>query len=239
MMEAFARGDKAVLERLLADDFVLTSATSAGELLTKRQYIDGGLNLVKVESFRFHDFKIRSFGDTAIVNCRIDWKSTWNGQPWSADFLMTDVWRKHRDNHWRIVTRHSSYPASKATAPANADEAAIRQALQHYLQAHVTGNPEHLHKAFSPEARLSFVRDGKLTQMTLEEYVKRFSGQPAEDEAQRRRTIEGITVNGNAAAARITFDYPATLTTDFMLLLKVDGEWKIVQKSFYVGTKPK
>ncbi len=81
-------------------------------MLDKRQYIDGGLNLVKVESFRFHDFKFRIFGDTAIVNCRIDWKSTWNGQPWNSDFLMTDVWLKQKDGSWRIVARHSTYPAN-------------------------------------------------------------------------------------------------------------------------------
>ncbi len=119
------------------------------------------------------------------------------------------------------------------------DEAAIRQTLQHYLQAHVTGNPEHLKKAFHPEAKLLFVREGKLAQMTLDDYGKRFSGKPAEDEAQRRRKIESIEIDGNAAMARITFDYPATFTTDFMLLLKLDGEWRIVQKSFYVRIKPK
>ena len=109
MMEAFKRGDKATLERLLAEEFILTSATSKGELLNKRQYI-GGLQAIRVESFRFHDFTFRFFGDAAIINCRIDWKSTWNGRDWSADFLMTDVWIK-RHGRWQIVTRHSSYPA--------------------------------------------------------------------------------------------------------------------------------
>ena len=121
----------------------------------------------------------------------------------------------------------------------SAEEAAIRQTLQHYLQAQITGNPDHLQKAFHPDARLSFVRDGKLAQMTLDEYAKRFSGQSAEDEARRKRTIEHIEIDGYAASARIVFDYPTTLTTDFILLLKLEGEWKIVQKSFYVRTKPK
>lgn len=119
------------------------------------------------------------------------------------------------------------------------EEAAIRQTLQHYLQAHVTGNAEHLKKAFHPDAKLVFVREGKLTQMTMAEYAARFSGQPADDEANRKRKIESIEMDGNAAMTRMTFDYPTTFTTDFILLLKLDGEWRIVSKSFHVRPKPK
>jgi len=110
MMNAFKEGDKEILEQIIGDEFVLTSATSKGEQIRKRGYIDGGLNLVKVESFRFHDLKVQTFDNAAIVTCRIDWKSTWSGKRWDADFLMTDVWVK-RDNKWQIVNRHSSYPA--------------------------------------------------------------------------------------------------------------------------------
>ena len=92
---------------------------------------------------------------------------------------------------------------------------------------------------FRRKSNSSNLRDGRLTQMTLEEYAKRFSGQLAADETQRKRTIERIEIGSNAAMARITFDYPTMLTTDFILLLKLEGEWKIVQKNFYVRTKPK
>ncbi len=119
------------------------------------------------------------------------------------------------------------------------EEPGIRQTLRHYLQAHVTGNPEHLKKAFHPDAKLVFVREGKLAQMTLDEYAKRFAGKPAEDKVQRKRNIESIEIDGNAAMVRMTFDYPATFTTDFILLLKLDGEWRIVSKSFHVRAKPK
>lgn len=111
MMDAFRRGDAAELERIVGDGFLLTSATSNGELIGKRGYIDQGLKIVKAGSFKFHDLKVRFFGNTAVVNCRIDWKSTWNGKDWNADFLMTDVWVK-RSNGWEIVSRHSSYPAN-------------------------------------------------------------------------------------------------------------------------------
>jgi len=38
---------------------------------------------------------------------------------------------------------------------------------------------------------------------------------------------------GNAVAATIVLEYPTTIFTDYMSLLKVDGEWKIVNKTFH------
>lgn len=119
------------------------------------------------------------------------------------------------------------------------DDAAIRRTLQHYLRAHITGDSEHLKKAFHDDAELVFVREGKLAHMSMSEYAARFSGKPAEDEANRRREIVSIEIDGTAAMARLAFDYPTTLTTDFILLLKLDGDWRIVSKSFNVRTKPK
>lgn len=34
-------------------------------------------------------------------------------------------------------------------------------------------------------------------------------------------------------------EYPTVTYTDYMSLLKVDGEWKIVNKVFYAEAKPK
>lgn len=63
------------------------------------------------------------------------------------------------------------------------------------------------------------------------------NGKPAEDEAKRRRWIESVEVSGNAAIAKIILDYPTVKFVDYMTLLKIDGEWKIVNKSFYAETK--
>lgn len=123
-----------------------------------------------------------------------------------------------------------------ACAPALAqvsEEAAIRETIQHYFQGHATGNGEHFRKAFHPDAKLFFVREGKLTVWTSEEYIGRASGKPAADEAQRKRQIDSIDISGNAAIVKITLDYPSVVFTDYMSMLKIDGQWKIVNKTFY------
>lgn len=111
---------------------------------------------------------------------------------------------------------------------------AVKVPLQNYLQGQITGKPEFIRQAFHADARISSFRDGKMTNLSVEEFAGRFNGKAAEDEAQRKRTIDSIDISGNAAIARITLDYPTVKFTDYMTLLKIDGEWKIVNKSFNV-----
>ncbi|HEY0304622.1 MAG TPA: nuclear transport factor 2 family protein [Longimicrobiales bacterium] len=122
-------------------------------------------------------------------------------------------------------------------AAQSAEEKAVRVPLEHYLQGHATGDGSHHRAAFHPEAKLFFIRDGKLTTRTSEEYIAGASGKPAADEAQRKRWIESVDIAGNAAVAKIILDYPTTRFVDYMSLLKVDGEWKIVNKTFYAEPK--
>ena len=119
----------------------------------------------------------------------------------------------------------------------NAEEAAVRQPLENYIRGHATGQGEHFRKAFHPDAKLFAIRDGKYWQLTSEEYIARAAGKPADDEAQRKRTIEAIDITGNAAVAKIVLDYPQVKFTDYMSLLKIDGEWKIINKTFHAETK--
>lgn len=125
------------------------------------------------------------------------------------------------------------------TSAQDKDEAGVRKAIDYYLQGHATGDGEHHKKAFHPEAKLFWIRDGQFAQRTSAEYIAGSSGKPAADEAQRKRSIEMIDITGNAAVAKVVLDYPHTRFTDYMSLLKIDGEWKIVNKTFVSEPKPK
>jgi Putative lumazine-binding len=125
------------------------------------------------------------------------------------------------------------------TRAQNAEEAAVRQALDNYVQGHVTGQGEYFRKVFHPDSKLFAVRDGKYWQLTSEEYITRASGKPASDEAQRKRRIESVDITGNAAIAKIVLDYPQVKFTDYMSLLKINGQWWIVNKTFHSEPKPR
>lgn len=119
------------------------------------------------------------------------------------------------------------------------EEAAVRAAIEHYFRAHATGLGEHHRKVFHPDAKLFWINDGKFTQRTSEDYIAGSPGKPAPDEPQRKRTIEMIDITGDAAVAKLVLDYPNAKLTDYMSLLKIDGEWKIVNKIFTREIKKK
>ena len=120
---------------------------------------------------------------------------------------------------------------------AGAEDAAVRAAIEHYFRGHATGDGANYRNVFHPESKLFFVRDGKFMQWTSEEYIGRASGKPAADEAQRKRRIDWIDVTGDAAVAKLTLVYPEVTFTDYMSLLKIDGTWKIVNKTFHSERK--
>jgi hypothetical protein len=129
-----------------------------------------------------------------------------------------------------------------ATLPALAfaqsnDKDLVRVPLENYMKGHATGDPEYMRKAFHTEGNLIFIRDGKYTTRSFADYIAGMSGKPAADEDKRKRAIEAVDVAGNAAVARIVLDYPNVKFVDYMTLLKINGEWKIVNKSFFSEPK--
>lgn len=113
-MNAWIRRDGATLDRILADSFLITSARSMGELADKRQYLDNALHGWTGNTFTYERMQVRLYGEMAIINSLARQTATVDGQDWSGEFLLTDVWVK-LDGRWQVVTRHSSVPV-KATS---------------------------------------------------------------------------------------------------------------------------
>ena len=118
------------------------------------------------------------------------------------------------------------------SAAQTSDKDAAKVPLENYIKGHATGDAEYMKKAFHSEGQLIFIRDGKYATRSFADYIAGFTGKPAADEVLRKRSIESIDVVGNAATAKIILDYPTAKLTDYMSLLKVNGEWKIVNKIF-------
>jgi len=106
-----------------------------------------------------------------------------------------------------------------------------RTAIELYFQAHALGNGDYIRQAFAPEAMISFVDGDQRKQWTREEFAKRFNGAAA-DEYRRVRRVESLDIDGSAASAVVTLDYPQVKFRDHLLLLKTEGQWKIVSKAF-------
>jgi type II secretory pathway pseudopilin PulG len=130
------------------------------------------------------------------------------------------------------LTVLSMTPQLNRLSARSADEAAVRQALEHYMQGHATGSADHFRQAMHTGGTMYWVKDGTLATRPFPDYIGGAPGKPAEDESQRRRRIELVDITGDAAVGKIILDYPGVTLTDYMTLLRVDGKWQIVAKAF-------
>jgi hypothetical protein len=112
------------------------------------------------------------------------------------------------------------------------DNAAVRAAVTVYFHGHATGDPAEMRKAFWPTAHIEGLRQGKFVSWTVDEYCANFKGTPAADESARKRTVDSVEVSGTAAMAAATLVHGATTFTDYFVLLKIDGVWKIANKVY-------
>jgi Putative lumazine-binding len=120
-----------------------------------------------------------------------------------------------------------------AHQPSSRTTEGVRVALEHYFKGHATGDASHMRQAFLPTAHIEGFREQQFLAWTLAEYCAIFSGQPADDEAKRARTIDAVDIAGKAAMAKATLIHGAMTFTDYFVLLEVDGLWKIANKTFY------
>ena len=115
-----------------------------------------------------------------------------------------------------------------------ADEAAIRQTVQYYFDGGRNRDSLALRKAFHPDARMLFAREGKLVVVPIGEYITRVGSEklkPGEVDSTQRKVVS-VDVAGDAAVAKLELERPGALLTDYLSLLKVDGRWLIVNKIF-------
>jgi hypothetical protein len=131
----------------------------------------------------------------------------------------------------------ASATATKSLEMTATEKAAVMLPLQNYIKGLQTGNSAYMRDAFEKNAKVQGYMGGQFISWNMEEYAARFSGKPAADEAQRERSIELLDITGDVAVGKVVSDYPTVKFTDYMSILKIDGVWKIVAKSFHAEAK--
>ena len=112
----------------------------------------------------------------------------------------------------------------------------IEQAVNHYLEGGTNNDYETLAKAFHPTATMKYIREGYQEVNALEFFKGIMKPGPKQNRITR---IVDINLSGHAANAQLEIEYPTFFFIDYMNLLKIDGEWKIVNKIFYKKDKMK
>lgn len=104
--DSYIKHDWTFLDRILADDYIGTQ--SDGSVLSKAQEIaDLKANESVITSIASDDFKVRVYGDAAVVTFRLITKEQTKGKDTSGQFRVTDTWIK-RDGRWQCVADHLS-----------------------------------------------------------------------------------------------------------------------------------
>jgi uncharacterized protein (TIGR02246 family) len=108
---AWAKRDVASYDRILTDDYTWTDFD--GIVWTKAQDLETLKSGEVVNtSYAVDDWKVRVYGDTAVVTGRTTVKETWKGKDVSGQYRYTDTWVK-RAGRWQLVASHTSKIAQK------------------------------------------------------------------------------------------------------------------------------
>ena len=113
----------------------------------------------------------------------------------------------------------------------DSDKSMIEKTVSYYLDGGTNNDFDMLKKAFHETATMKYIGgEGYAEVNALEFFGSRMKPGPAQDRITR---ISSIDIAGHAANARLEIEYPTFTFIDYMNLLKIDGEWKIVNKIFY------
>ena len=101
-------GNRAELERLLADDYTLLNG--AGKTETKAQFVaESTAPGFKLEPFVVEDAIEKVWSDGAVMGGIATLRGTDGGKPFAATLRFADIWAK-RNGKWQVIYTHVSRP---------------------------------------------------------------------------------------------------------------------------------
>lgn len=113
---------------------------------------------------------------------------------------------------------------------------AVEAVVARYIDGATQGNVEELRSIFHPQAAMFGYIQGDLLAGGVEPYFDAVANTPAPASSGEPYSAEitEMHVDGTAASATISEkSYLGMQFTTFFHLLQIDGDWKIVSKTFY------
>jgi protease I len=108
------------------------------------------------------------------------------------------------------------------------DEAGARACLENYM----SGEGDRVEKAFHPSATMKYIdaQTSEFKDVPIADYIARVKANTAKPD--RKIEIVELNIEGNAANGKIKIEMEKFILYDYMNMLKINGEWKIVSKIF-------
>ena len=112
---------------------------------------------------------------------------------------------------------------------AQSEDEAIKETINNYLEGGSVGDTARLNRAFFPYANLrNLSKEGKVSETP----VKKFIASVPAGGAKWSSKIVSFSYAGTAATAITEEELPTFKFVDFLNLLKINGEWKIVSRIY-------
>lgn len=114
------------------------------------------------------------------------------------------------------------------TLVAQTDEAAVRACLEDYM----SGDGNRMEKAFHTSATMKYIdaQSGEFKDVPIADFIARVKANTTKSD--RKIEIVALNIEGNAANGKIKIETDKVILYDYMNMLKINGEWKIVSKIF-------
>ncbi len=107
----------------------------------------------------------------------------------------------------------------------------INQTLTHYIEGTANSEPKRLKRAFHKDFNLYYVKNDTLSVIPGRKYIGNFKKGKKNN---RIGKVLSLDHENNAGLGKIQVLMPGRnrIAIDYLLLLKIKGEWKIIHKSF-------
>jgi hypothetical protein len=111
----------------------------------------------------------------------------------------------------------------------------IKTVIGNYFQGYLKAEPETLSKAFHAASRLYCTDRGNLEKTEIAEWLTSLEERRKKGDIRSAKVeISGIDVSGDAAVARTKLVLEKVQFTDYLSLLQIEGQWKIINKIYTV-----
>ncbi len=117
-MQAWKDRDRAALEQILADDYVLIVSAAPDQPVSRSKWLDLALGDYVCESFKYANMTPRRIGDVVAVSSTLRVKASVKSVDRSMEFFITDLWQ-NRTGRWQVVQRYSSVPEGRTASSEN------------------------------------------------------------------------------------------------------------------------
>jgi uncharacterized protein (TIGR02246 family) len=147
------------------------------------------------------------------------------------------LWKRDAGGSWKIYSDVYNDTPQRPDPVRAAAEEAIRATVQAYFDGVTNHDAARLDAAFHPDARLSTSNSkGALYHTSYQEW-KKFTAEPAGSTTGKTNRIVDIEMRGNAAVVTTVLDWPKVRYVDYLSLVKVGEEWKIMSKIWSAQAK--